>query len=454
LKRFFIASLCSFFALAGCGQATTKIFPANAAARAGARFGPLSSSKVDHVVIIIQENRTVDNLFNGLPGADTVRQGKNSDGGYTELQPVALAALLGISHKHSAFEIEYDHGRLDGFDKVFTKCHPRHDCPRQSQRAYSYVPREDIKPYFEMAEEYGFADRMFQSNQGPSFPAHQYLLSGTSEIATKSPLRAAENPLAPNGHFTGGCDSPPGSLVLVINEKGQQKKQVYPCFNHIALPDLLEKKSLSWRYYGTHPHAGLWNAPDAIEQIRDSPEFATDDVTPPTRVLTDISQGSLASVSWVTPTSASSDHPGSSKGLGPSWVASIVNAVGESQYWKNTVILVVWDDWGGWYDHVRPPIYNSYELGFRVPLIVISPYVKKGYVSDRVNEFGSILKFIETNFDLGSLGATDDRAGDLSEFFNYDQAPRKFVRIKAPFQSGDFLKEPPSALDPDPDDNL
>jgi phospholipase C len=443
-----------FFALAGCGQATTTIFPANPASRAGARLAPLSSSKVDHVVIIIQENRSVDNLFNGLPGADTVTQGKNSEGGYTQLQPVALAARYGISHKHSAFKIEYNHGRLDGFDKVLTTCRHRPTCPPASQRAYGYIAREDIKPYFEMAEQYGFADRMFQSNQGPSFPAHLYLLSGTSAIAPHSPLLAAENPLTPSGNFTGGCDSPPGSHVLLINQEGQEKQRAYPCFNDLALPDLLEKKSLSWRYYGTHPHAGLWNAPDAIEQIRESAEFKADDVTPPSRVLTDISQGNLATVSWVTPTAASSDHTGSNKGTGPSWVASVVNAVGESRYWNDTVVLVVWDDWGGWYDHVKPPMYNSYELGFRVPLIVISPYAKKGFVSHQLHEFGSILKFIETNFDLGSLGTTDERSGDLSEFFDYGQAPRKFVRIKAPLQAGYFLREAPSSQDPDPDDNL
>jgi phospholipase C len=131
-----------------------------------------------------------------------------------------------------------------------------------------------------------------------------------------------------------------------------------------------------------------------------------------------------------------------------------VNAVGESRYWNDTVVLVVWDDWGGWYDHVKPPMYNSYELGFRVPLIVISPYAKKGFVSHQLHEFGSILKFIETNFDLGSLGTTDERSGDLSEFFDYGQAPRKFVRIKAPLQAGYFLREAPSSQDPDPDDNL
>ena len=117
--------------------------------------------------------------------------------------------------------------------------------------------------------------------------------------------------------------------------------------------------------------------------------------------------------------SAASDHAGGTDGSGPSWVASVVNAVGESQYWNDTVVFVVWDDWAGWYDHVRPPMYNSYELGFRVPLIVISRYAKKGFVSHRLYEFGSILKFIEVHFALGSLGTTDARSDDLSDFFDY-----------------------------------
>ncbi len=440
--------------MAGCGQENARIFPASSASHAGTSLASPHSSRVDHVVIVIQENRTVDYLFNGLPGADTVQRGKMSDGQKVALQPISLAARYGISHRHSAFKVEYDHGRLDGFDKVHTHCQTRRRCPPGYLRAYGYAPHAEVKPYFAMAEQYGFADRMFQSNQGPSFPAHQYLLSGTSEIAPHSTLLAAENPRTPNGGLTGGCDSPKGSLVVLINPKGRENQATYPCFEHLALPDLLERRSLSWRYYGIHRHAGLWNAPDAIKSIRDSPEFETDDVTPPSSVLTDIAQGRLASVSWVTPTGAASDHAGNTDGSGPSWVASVVNAVGKSRYWNDTVVFVVWDDWGGWYDHVRPPRYSSYELGFRVPLIVISCYAKKGFVSHRAHEFGSILKFIEANFDLGSLGATDARSDDLSDFFNYDQPPRKFVRIKAPLRAEYFINQPESTDDPDPDDNM
>jgi phospholipase C len=130
---------------------------------------------------------------------------------------------------------------------------------------------------------------------------------------------------------------------------------------------------------------------------------------PETRISNDIAQSSLPAVSWVIPTGANSDHAGELSDTGPSWIADVVNAIGESSYWKSTAIFVTWDDWGGWYDHVKPTIYNSYELGFRVPLLVISPYVRAGYVSHVQHEFGSILHFTEEQFGLGSLGYTDAR---------------------------------------------
>jgi phospholipase C len=137
----------------------------------------------------------------------------------------------------------------------------------------------------------------------------------------------------------------------------------------------------------------------------------------------------LSNVTWITPTAQASDHPMITDGSGPDWVASVVNAVGESQFWDNTAIFVVWDDWGGWYDHVTPPNYSSYDLGFRVPMLVISPYANNGYVSHVQHEFGSILKFSEEQLGLPSMGTTDERADDLSDCFNFDQSPTPFVAI-------------------------
>jgi phospholipase C len=408
--------------------------------------------KIRHVVIIIQENRSVDNLFNGFPGADTVRSGKNSLGKRVAMKSARLTAPFDISHEHSAFLIEHANGRLDGFNNVSSACRRGAKCPPADVRAYYYVPRTEIQPYWDMASQYTFADRTFQSNEGPSFPAHQYLLSGTSTIVDGSPLRAAGNAFSSPQGFTGGCDSPIGSIVWLIDELGNENQATYPCFERLSLTDLIARKSLTWRYYlGGHVGPGLWNAPDAIAHIRRSSSYATHVVAPATLVLSDIASAHLANVVWVTPTAAASDHPGTNDGTGPSWVASVVNALGKSSYWSDSAIFLLWDDWGGWYDHVPPPQYNSYELGFRVPLVVISPYAKRHYISHRQHEFGSILKFVEETFGVGSMHTTDDRSDDLSDCFDFGQKPTQFKPISAPRSAEYFLRQPLSLENPDDD---
>jgi phospholipase C len=167
--------------------------------------------------------------------------------------------------------------------------------------------------------------------------------------------------------------------------------------------------------------------------------------------LTDIDNGQLANVTWVMPSGRSSDHPATNDGSGPSWVASIVNAIGNSRYWDNTVILITWDDWGGWYDHVAPSVINSYEYGFRVPLIVVSPFAKQAYVSHDTYDFGSILKFIEEIYHLPSLGYADRFAqNDLSDCFDFHRH-NMFKKINAPHDAKYFLNDKRAPTDPDDD---
>jgi phospholipase C len=408
--------------------------------------------KIKYIIIIFQENRTPDNLFRGLRGADTQSWGLTHTGGKVMLQPVSESAPYDLDHEHPGFTIEYNNGQMNGFDLEPTEgCKVVSQCPPPNRRAYAYVPRKEAQPYFDMAEQYGFGDRMFQTNQGPSFPAHQYIISGTSAIRDGSHLRAASNPFSPSGHPTGGCDSPKGSTVRLIDEAGNMNARMYPCFERLALMDLLDAKHVVWHYYQFAYAPNLWAAPDAIRHIHEEKHFQTEVAAPSTRVLSDILNGDLEPMSWVTPDVDDSDHALVTDGSGPSWVTSIVNAVGLSPYWKNTAIFITWDDWGGWYDHVKPPVRDSYELGFRVPLVVISPYAKKGYVSHSQHEFGSILKFAEETFGLGSLHTTDVGADDLSDFFNFNQKPRAFVPIHAPIGPLYFLHRKPPAGVPDDD---
>src|SRR5580692_581680 len=426
----------------GVPRAAGELFP-----------GPPRGGPIDHIVVIVQENRTVDNLFNGFPGADTVQSGKNTLGQTITLQPVALTAPYDMSHRHSAWVGDYDHGKMDGFNTEHENCLAKHrKCPPPDVASYGYVPRSEVTPYWDMAQEYTFADNMFQTNQGPSSPAHQYIISGTSTIGNLSHLKAAENPQNPRRvGRQGGCNSLRETRVVTIERTGIEGKPVYPCFDRTSIMNLMNQRDVKWHYYQEFSGSGQWHAVDAIKSIWEGPSY--ENVRwPSTQVLRDIASDDLADVTFVTPSADESDHAGSNKGRGPSWVASIVNAIGKSKYWNNTAIIVTWDDWGGWYDHVPPHVYNSYELGFRVPMIVISPYAKRGYVSHTSYEFGSILKFIERTYRLGSLGTTDVRANDLTDCFNFGAKPRAFKPIAAKYSASYFESLPVNYESPD-DDN-
>ncbi len=416
---------------------------------------PLRGNPIEHVIVIFQENRTPDNLFHGLPNADIADGGFNSKGEYIPLTPVSLKAWYDPDHQHPAFVAMYDNGKMDGADKIAIRCGISSGCPKNPQ--FKYVNPSEVAPYFQMAETYTFADRMFQTNQGPSFPAHQFIISGTSAPTATSPLFVSENPFRQSGPPAGssfavsGCGSPKGITVYLINPDGEENRDTFPCFEHPTLPDLLDARHLSWRYYsvGNYWNA-LWNGPSAIRHLRFGQDW-NKVIANNIQVFQDISTGRLPAVSWVIPSGQASDHPLTTDGTGPSWVASIVNAVGRSKYWYNTAIFITWDDWGGWYDHVEPPIYNSYEYGFRVPLIVVSAWAKPHYVSHETHDFGSILKFIEKNFDLPSLGYADLRADDLSDCFDYLRGPLRFRPIKSPKMASYFLYDKTPPADPDDD---
>jgi phospholipase C len=411
---------------------------------------------IQNVVIIFQENRTPDNLFGSnpyfLPGVDIATNGINSQGQQIPLTPVPLANNYDLSHAHMAFVNMYDNGKMDGANKVAVSCAAgAQNCPPANPQ-FKYVDNStgNLDPYFQLAEQYTFGDRMFQTNQGPSFPAHQFIISGTSAPSSDSDLFAAENPAGiSNAGSDTGCTAPSNEFVKMIDPSGSESSEMYPCFDHRTLNDYLDFRGISWRYYT--PSAGsIWTGPNAIYHLRFGSDWDNDVVLNPSQVLTDISNGQLANVSWIIPAGQESDHARGNKGLGPSWVASIVNAIGNSQYWDNTAIIITWDDWGGWYDHVAPSVINSYEYGFRVPLIVVSPYARQGYVSHVTHDFGSILKFIEEVYQLPSLGYADEHADDLSDCFDFHRH-NHFKTIRAKHDATFFLNDKTPPTDPDDD---
>jgi len=400
-----------------------------------------SSGKIQHIVIIVQENRSFDNLFQGFPGADTASSGYNSNGQQIALQPVSLATKYSIDHSVFAmFEACDGSGSLpgtdcknDGFNREETGGGPING-------QYAYVPHSESKPYFDMAKQYVLGDRMFQSHLDESFVSHQYLVAAQAGSAVDLP-----------GSYW-GCDGGKRDTVLTLTQQRAAGPAVQACFDYQTLGDELDNASLTWRFYTSRINndGGEWSGYQAVRHIRYGPDWKHDVIAPQTRFATDIAKGTLANVTWITPICQNSDHVNCGGGFGPSWVTSLVNAVGESQFWDTSAIFVMWDDWGGLYDHVAPPFVDYDGLGFRVPLLIISPYARKGRVSHVQFETGSILRFAEDEFGLGQLAASDARANSpAKDCFAFDKPPRPFVPISAPIGARFFMTQPQDGLPPD-----
>jgi phospholipase C len=446
-----------------------------------------------HVVVIVQENRTPDNLFQGLceppfgsaascstqPSGSQydIQRGtwsdKYSKNGVIVPRTVPLANSYDLSHAHTAFLSMCDADGKSGVCKMdgAAKIACSGTCPRQPQFRYVDNSSGILNPYLMLATQYGWANYMFQTNQGPSFPAHQFLFGGTSAPTTADDaagIFASEN--MTGDAAVAGCTALATTTVEVINPTGGENSKIYPCFEHQTMADILPS-ALTWKYYA--PSAGsIWTAPNAISHICESTGpggkcagqgWASNVDLKPADVLTDIANCNLRSVSWVIPSGLNSDHASSNDGGGPSWVAAIVNAIGTSTacdgntgYWKNTAILITWDDWGGWYDHVAPTILalpqGVYQYGFRVPMIVVSAYTPAGYINNTRHDFGSILRFIQYNFGIpqGSLNFADARATtDLQAFFNLSATPRTYKSVPAPKTAYFFLHDKRKQTDPD-----
>jgi phospholipase C len=414
--------------------------------------------------VLFQENRSFNNLFMSFPGADTSTTGACKP--YTPPQhkeicpgptptPVPLKSItletcrcLGgtdIEHGHKTFEAEYDGGKMDGFDTISFGTTggggPALFYP------YAYVVRREVQPYWDMAGTYALADHMFSTATTDSFVAHQQIIAGTTALNSHESL--VDTPSS----IPWGCDNPDRNTttgLIFTNGTVKEFGGPFPCLTQYkTMADVLDAAGVPWKFYVASYDLNskyvdfsgeVWNGYDAIKGVRYGDDWKNISI-PNTNIFKDISNGTLPAVSWVIPILADSDHPASGNNKGPSWVTSVVNAIGKSSYWKSTVIVVLWDDWGGYYDNVPPPQLDYTSLGMRVPMIVISPFAKKHLVSKTQYEFGSVLKFIEQNFGTQSLGTTDVRANSIADMLNVNQARTAFRRIAAPYDQSYFMHQ-------------
>jgi phospholipase C len=367
-------------------------------------------SNIQHIVFILKENRSFDNFFGTFPGADGATHGRISTG---EVMPLGHSPNVmphDIGHDWSSAHTAMNAGRMDHFDKIVQATGPSGEILTMTQ-----VLDADIPNYWSYAEHFTLADRMFSSLSGPSFPNHLFAVAAQAGGAIN----------VPKGGATWGCDADEDESVEVMDEKGNISKQ-FPCFDFQTLADSLEAAGISWRYYS--PVAGqrgyIWSALDAIRHIRFTPLW-TSRVAPFSQFVPDALNGSLPSVSWLIPDLDVSDHPQSKMGLcvGENWTVQQINAVMQGPDWATTAIVLAWDDFGGFYDHVAPPAADEFGYGPRVPLILIAPYVKEGHISHTVYEFASILQLIETRFNLAPLTTRDAIANSLLDMFDFTQSP-------------------------------
>lgn len=460
----------TFAAFVGCSHAGSStglsMMPNRAPVAVDAFSGAMP---IQHVIVIVQENRTVDNLFQGFngkyhEGLDLQSWGYDSKGHRVPLVPVPFEAPYDNIHEHAlrlgrpgGFVTEFNGGKMNGWDLEAHRCAlPEQGwfgpCPIPHWTAYGFVPQWETTQYFQLAHDFVIADHVRQMNEGPSFIAHQYLIAGQSGGFTGPWAESSQ----PNTETTSGCNRA-GSYVRQIKigspYPGIQGNPRFPCEDYrpyLTILEAMDRKypadSNDWAYDapGVGFVSATWIAPWGVRTIYDDPLQYRKVHQPETTIFTQLSnppgRDGLAKLTYVVPCMINSDHATSLNAAGPRWVASVVNAVAKSRYWKSTAILVTWDDWGGWFDHY-PPIHpafhkqqygsdDPYEYGFRVPLLVISPWIKNpGTVDHTVRTQASILSFTEWVFGLSSLKTLDQYSDNLSTLFDFTRKPIRYKPI-------------------------
>lgn len=425
------------------------------------------SSPIQHLIFIVQENHSFDNYFGTYPGANGVSLGtaipidpNQTSLGYVRpfhlnvTQPIMIwgdelppgvadpddlqqvnsttpfhldSESIGrdLSHAWSVAHEAYDNGKMDGFVAA-----------EGSPLTMGYYDRTDIPYYWDYADHYVLDDDFFSSLMGPSFPNHLYIASGTSGPINLPPL-CLQTPCKwiLNGHVVG---NPPPTY----NWEGVS-------LDWATLAQEMSSANVPWAWYNgqakpTKPN--IWDVLPLFTYFQDHPDQLDEHVKNTQDFVTSIQNGELPAVSWIIPgawvpptyppqckeldvgygvgSASPSEHPPARSDCGMDYVAYLVNQVMQSQYWQSSAIVITWDDYGGFYDHVPPPQVDAFGEGFRVPTLVISPWAKHDYIDHTEYEFASLLRLAEDNFNLPQLGTRDVQANDMMNSFDFNQAPQ------------------------------
>jgi phospholipase C len=371
---------------------------------------------IKHVIFLIMENRSYDNLFGAYPDGDGASFGMDGDR-RRPLTPASLQRAHDLPHCFNCNLASINDGEMNGFNQTESA----------DEFAYTRFRGAHVRAYWNWADRYAIADRFFASAVGPSFPNHLYTIAATSG-------GALDNSWQPNPSLDAmeelgyakswGCDIAEGGYVEVVDPEGYVVK-VHPCFDFETEGDLLNAKDVPWAYYAaTNTQLGyIWSAYAAVDRYRNDPELWGAHIRPIDDVIRDAERDRLAPVTWITPRFQLSQHPEYNFCWGQNWTIQLVNAIMASDAWEDSLIVVTWDDFGGFYDHVPPVPLDDFGLGVRVPTLLISPYAREGFVDPTMYEFSSVLRFIEDNWGLTQLTRRDRIADNLTNALDFGQAP-------------------------------
>jgi phospholipase C len=416
--------------------------------------------KIRHVIIIMQENRAFDEYFGTYPGADGIPM-KNGIPTVCIPDPQTATCIRpyhdtndrneGGPHGAPDAVADINGGKMDGFIRqqlegrkqaCASTVDPSCTTPLGKPDVMGYHDAREIPNYWKYADEFVLQDRMFEPVASWSLPAHLFMVSAWSGKCTSSDPMSCKNELVN-----------PQSLGLMP----ARGREVTPEYAWTDLTYLMYRKNVSWAYYvdeGTQPDCEndamfcdprpqnastpeIWNPLPWFETVKQDKQLGN--IQPLPNYYTAAKEGKLPSVIWIVPNQRHSEHPPALVSTGQAHTTSLINAAMQSPEWNSTAIFLAWDDWGGFYDHVAPPVVDINGYGLRVPGLVISPYAKKGYIDHQVLTFDAYIKFIEDDFLEGERidPATDKRPdprpsvreniailGDLRSDFDFTQAPR------------------------------
>jgi phospholipase C len=376
---------------------------------------------IKHIVYIVKENRSFDNYFARYPGVDGA-----------DTAPLSTGQVVPLEEAVDVFEPDLGHGFFDGLIAINGGKMDQFDLVKngESMHGFTSFTRQGMPNYWAYADEFVLSDRTFSSMYGPTFPAHLYTVGAQAGRVTGNKLEVE----SPGGYCDDATETVYRFVKLTKKEArtvmkaeeevdlgtvGNYWERVRACFDFEVLPDQLIDKDISWTYYADTP--SWMNALLAIDHIRNSEVWDTN-VRDPDQFLEDVRNEKLRKVNWLLPPPYANEHPGgTSVCAGENWTVQHINALMHSKYWKNTAIFMTYDDFGGFYDHVAPPHLDIMGLGPRVPMLIISPWAKQGFVDKTTYEFSSVLKFMETVLDLRCMTPRDCGASDMMNAFDFTQ---------------------------------